>query len=170
MFERACRFLVYRDVDADAMEREFSAAIPGVSGTPGVSSSPGSASTPDGANPAVHYSVDLTFRFLPDLVKLARIASEQDPLVERLMAWARHWPLSSVGIGANVGPVEIGPIVNHPCLLALYVDRVIARRDLTRLDDARVRDGVRQALGLYSELAPVVAAAVESYESSGVAP
>ena len=37
---------------------------------------------PQKASPAVCYSVDLTFRFLPDLTRLARAASEDDPLVK----------------------------------------------------------------------------------------
>ena len=47
---------------------------------------------------AAHYSVDLIFRFLPDLVQTVRAASPDDPLLKILMAWAAACPLSSVGI------------------------------------------------------------------------
>jgi hypothetical protein len=146
---RTCQFLVFRDLGAETIERELSVRCPGR------------------ANPATHYAVDLLFRFLPDAVKLARVASRDDPLVERLMLWAREWPLSSVGV-AEVGPVKIDGFASDACLLALYVDRIIARRDTARLDDMRVRDGVRQALGLFSDLAPDVAKAIAAAETPGV--
>lgn len=135
MLHRACQLLVFRDIPAEAVELDLSAKC----------------SEP--ANPATHYAVDLTFRFLPDLVKMARVASRDDPLVERLMQWAREWPLSSVGI-ADVGPVKIGEFADDPCLLAMYVDRIITRRDKSRLDDDRVREAVRAALGAFTDLAP----------------
>jgi hypothetical protein len=38
--------------------------------------------------------------------------------------------------------------------LRVYVDRIIAGRDVERLDDPRVREAVRAALGMFRELAP----------------
>ena len=48
--------------------------------------------------PSTHYSVDLVFRFLPEVVIFARSAAAHDPLVEHLERFAREWPLSSVGM------------------------------------------------------------------------
>jgi hypothetical protein len=91
-------------------------------------------------SPAVHYSVDLSFRFLPDLVRHARAASERDALVGRLMDWANRWPLSCVGFaGAAAGSID--GFAGHPCLLRMYVDRIIAGHDVSRLTDQRVRGG-----------------------------
>ena len=61
---------------------------------------------------------------------------------------------------ADVGPVQIGPWARDPCLLGLYVDRVIARGDASRLSNPQVREAVQQAVGLFPELAPKMAAAV----------
>jgi hypothetical protein len=44
--------------------------------------------------------------------------------------------------------------------LGLYVDRVIACGDISRLGDARVREAVRQAVGLFPGLTPKMATAV----------
>ncbi len=110
-------------------------------------------SCPESLSPSVCYSVDLTLRFLPDLVRLAKAVSANDPLVEILMELARQWPISSVGI-ANVGPVDTQAIVDDPCLLRLYVDRIIASKDQSRFDEPRVRDAVLAAIGAHPELAP----------------
>ena len=135
MLREACRFAAFRDLGEEAM---------GVFGErPNFSADPSS----------VHYSVDLTFRFLPDVIKQARTASEQDPLVKRLLQLAREWPLSSVGMaGVDGGNTEA--VVRHPCLLRMYADRIIAAGDWTRLADPRVREAVQAAVGLFPELAP----------------
>ena len=84
---RASSFLAHRDSNADVIHRAMN--------TP----------CPEAASPSVCYSVDLTLRFLPDLIRLAKAASANDPLVEILTTLARQWPLSSVGV-ADVGPVD----------------------------------------------------------------
>jgi MoxR-vWA-beta-propeller ternary system domain bpX4 len=141
-FLRGCQFTVYRDVPAELIEQELAPSCP----------------LP--TTPAVHYSVDLVFRFLPDLVRFARSAAEGDPLVNHLMHWARDWPLSSVGI-VGVDAVDVNGFVADSALLALYVDRILEAGDLGRLTDERVRDAARTALGLHPELAPEVAAALD---------
>ena len=108
---------------------------------------------PETASPSVCYSVDLTFRFLPDLVRLARAVSPNDPLVDVLTSLARQWPLSSVGI-AGVESVDVTSILADDCLLQLYTDRIIATKDRSRLNEQRVRDKIRASIGLHSELAP----------------
>ena len=49
------------------------------------------------ASPAVDYSVDLVFRFLPDLLAIARRVAMDDPLVTELLALARAWLAGSAG-------------------------------------------------------------------------
>ncbi len=100
----------------------------------------------------VHYSVDLVFRYLPDVARFASSAAEQDPLLEHLKRWARQWPLSSVGM-PNVDPVDLSGFRNHAGLMQLYADRVIAKVDKSRLKDEGVRQLVQQAIGLYPNLA-----------------
>ncbi len=140
MLYRACAFTVFRDVHAERLREELS--IP----------------CPEPLSPPVHYTVDLTFRFLPDLVKFAKSASQADPLLDLLADWANQWPLSSVGIpGVEIPSSRLDGIVEHAGLLRLYTDRIIAREDHSRLADSRVHEAVQQALGLFPELAPQLA-------------
>ena len=133
-FFRACQFTVYRDVDAETLNAELSGNYEGA------------------LSPANHYSIDIIFRYLPDLAKVARGAAEQDPLLEHIGRWARQWPLSSVGM-TNIEIESIDAIAGHPALLQLYVDRVIAHRDASRQTDERVRIAIETSLGMYPELA-----------------
>lgn len=141
-FYSACQFAVFRDVPAEIVAEALAVRCP----------------VPP--SPAVHYSVDVVFRFLPDLARFARSAADNDPLLEPLRRWAHQWPLSSVGM-AGVKDADVANLTVHPALLALYVDRILAARDRSRLGDQRVRQAARAAVGLYPQLAADFAADLE---------
>ncbi len=141
-FYRACQLAVYRDYSEADCSRELGTTV-GVKATP-----------------AAHYSVDLVFHYIPDLIKFVPV---DDPLSVILYQWARDWPLSSVGV-ADVGDVTIDQFTENRCLLMLYVDRVLLRRDLARLACPITREAVRSTLGLFPDLAPEIAAAIEQRE------
>ena len=136
---RAAQFLVYRDLGPKQLAQDLSVPCP---------EKPGAEAC---------YGVDLCFRFLPDVIRLARAASQSDPLVEQLMAWAGQWPLSSVGVsGVTCGAID--GFIGDESLRLLYVDRIIAAKDTSRLGDARVNEAIRAALGAFPEFAPELAA------------
>jgi hypothetical protein len=142
---RASQLAVYRELDAAAIEELLRPACPSAPPT------------------TRHWSVDLLFVFLPNLILLARTASEYDPLVVRLHEWAAEWPLSSVGV-AGVSPKNVHEIVEHAGLLQLYVDRILAKKDWSRLKDDRVRSAARQSLGAHLSEWPEAAKVLESWE------
>jgi hypothetical protein len=144
---RVSSFIAYRDVNQEIIATAFGEKC---------------AESP---SPSVCYSVDLTLRFLPDLTRLARAVSPDDPLVGHLIDLGGRWPLSSVGV-AGVVPVCISPILENFCLRQLYVDRVISANDQSRLNDPRVIDAVRAAIGIHDQLAPELAAVWENQPDS----
>ena len=140
---RGCQALVYREMEAAAVHEALSRPCP------------------DNPSAAVCYSVDLSFRYLPDLLSLARGIAPADPLVAGLIALARAWPLSSVGVPGVAGPYDLRPFIAHPSLRQLYVDRIIERADSSRLVDPTVVELVREALGGFADLAPKLHAALQ---------
>jgi hypothetical protein len=144
-FYRVCQFAVYRDLDAQIIAATLA--------TP----------CPETLSAASVYSVDLVFRFLPDLQRLVKARAAADPLVDSLNRCAEQWPLSSVGIRdiEQFDAAVLDVVREHPGLWRLYIDRVIERRDLSRLADHRVQLAVAGALGLHEELSPVLAAAMK---------
>lgn len=135
---RACSLLAYRAYNAEQVEIALNLPCP------------------ETHSPQTVYSVDLTFRFLPDLVRLARAASPDDPLVHLLMRWAQQWPLSSVGIS---GVTVESPLawLTDPCLRQMYVDRILHMQDESRLTDSQTREAVLESLGKHPELSPKLA-------------
>lgn len=130
----ACQLLVYRDLGAELL-RSVEIAPP---------ASPGSVGSQ-------HLAVDLTLRFLPDVLRLARAASPDDPLVQHLCVLGRAWPLSSVGI-RNLGEVDPVPLKTDPVVWQIYVERVVGRRDHTRAQHPLVQTTLREWVGEHSDL------------------
>ncbi|RZK49241.1 MAG: hypothetical protein EOO59_16480 [Hymenobacter sp.] len=87
----------------------------------------------------------MTLRHLPALLGLARDLAPADALVLRLQAVGQRWPLSVVGVAPAPAAV-----LAHPALRALYIDRIIERRDRARATQPGVHEGIRGALGEYA--------------------
>ncbi|MDF1661688.1 MAG: hypothetical protein P1V97_07940 [Planctomycetota bacterium] len=141
---RAAQFLVYLEAKDVLIQKELSKPYKG-------STDPAS----------LAYSVDLSFRFLGDLLFLAQKNKGREALVTALQKLATQWPLSSVGIPGLQIPPSL-PFLKNPCLKQLYVDRIIAQSDLSRLTNNEVRDSVKAALGMYPEFSPELAKALEN--------
>ncbi|HEX7449292.1 MAG TPA: hypothetical protein VF306_17185 [Pirellulales bacterium] len=145
---RACQALVYRHLDAATVRQSL--AVP----------------CPAALDASVVYSADLTLRYVPDLAALARGVAAHDVLVEELHRIAAAWPLSSVGMltlnAEQLAAAALDIFVADDCLRQLYVDRVIARRDAVRLAHPAVAEGVRQALGMYTDLCPELTRSLEA--------
>ena len=71
---------------------------------------------------------------------------------------------------SEIGEVRVDDIADHPALLQLYGDRVVATGDVSRLADARVRDAVQANLGMYPQLAPKIDAALKEYDVEETTP
>ena len=127
-FFSACRFVLLRDAPIDEVRAQLCGAAP-----------PG--------DPAVqHFSVDLVWRFLPDLDRLTTTLAPQDPLREIFRQWGGEWPFSSVGMKG----IELRPspeLLSHAGLCRAYIDRIVACRDTSRLRDPQIRDLVHAAIG-----------------------
>jgi hypothetical protein len=103
----------------------------------------------DELTPEVVYAVDLTFRYLPDLLHLAKGLAPGDALVARLHATASQWPFSFVG-NESVDAVTEGIVLAHPALRQAYIDRIVARQDRGRASQGHLRPLVQAALGAYA--------------------
>jgi hypothetical protein len=94
------------------------------------------------------YSVDLIMRFLPDVFRLASGLSPEDPLVGKLKEAARCWPFSSIGI-AHENIQVTRNILDHPSLRLTYIDRIIEKKDVHRLNGEEERKLLKEVIGKY---------------------
>jgi len=96
-------------------------------------------------------SVDISFRYLPNLLGLAKGLAPEDVLVKRLQEAALQWPFSSVGLKVN-GIMEIDAIMDNACLRRAYIDRIIEARDIKRCNNVQVNEYIKEALGDHGQL------------------
>ena len=136
ILESACRAVVYRHIELEQFEQS-------IHGT-------GLHLNDD---PCLHYSVDLLFCFLPQVAERAARVSESDPLLNALRTLGRQWPLSSVGM-PGCEPASVPHAFEHPSLWRMYIDRIISRKDKSRLNIPLVRDAVAATIGPFPHLAP----------------
>ena len=100
-------------------------------------------------SPAAIYSADLTLRYLPDVLHLARGLAPGDVLVARLHDTLRRWPFSGVGTGPAEPEAEAA-VLSHPALRLAYVDRIIGARDRARAGQPSIHPLVQAALGRHA--------------------
>ncbi|MEM7015370.1 MAG: hypothetical protein AAF585_28255 [Verrucomicrobiota bacterium] len=136
---RMSQFLVYREISTERIEADLGEPCPGDLGDEQT------------------YSVDLTLWRLPELTQRAIQIASADPLVQQQLNLAWEWPLSSVGIALEV-PVDgpqpnLAPVLGNPALLQLYVDRILAAKDKSRLHHPDVAAAIANAIGGYPNLA-----------------
>jgi hypothetical protein len=99
--------------------------------------------------PAASYSADLSLRYLPDLLQLAKGLAPADALVARLRRTAGQWPLSFVGHEPADATAE-AILLAQPALRGAYIDRIIAAQDRTRAGQPHLAPLVQAALGAHS--------------------
>jgi hypothetical protein len=101
--------------------------------------------------PETILSVDLSFRYLPNLMSLAKGLAPEDVLVKRMMEAAICWPFSSVGMKVD-GAMKLDVIMNNTCLRREYIDRIIEARDTKRCNNVQVNEYIQEALGHHGEV------------------
>src|SRR5579864_7910395 len=73
--------------------------------------------------PAQHLSVDLLFRFMPQLHRRSRALSKDDILTQRLEQILSQWPLSGVLSDITIPPATDLEFGGHQGLQLLYAER-----------------------------------------------
>ena len=96
--------------------------------------------------PEVIYSVDLTMRYLGDLLNIAKGLAPDDILVKKLKQSAEEFPFSSVGLKVE-GELNEKIILSHPALKYAYADRIINKKDKNRIQNNNIRELVKELLG-----------------------
>ncbi|MFM7059468.1 MAG: hypothetical protein ACKO2P_21350 [Planctomycetota bacterium] len=107
-------------------------------------------------DPAMHYSVDLLFQFLPQLLDRAKRVSPSDGLIALLLDILQPWPLSSVGVAEltthSPCPARLQILSDHPSLWQMYVDRVLQRGDRGCLQHLPTARAISAAIGPFDWL------------------
>ncbi|QEG39811.1 hypothetical protein [Roseimaritima ulvae] len=110
-----------------------------------------SPSQPDATHLDSHWSVDVVFRFLPELCRRAERIAPEDKLHATLQTLAAQWPMSSVGMPIDWSVESLQMVMADDSLCRILVDRVTARADKRMAADETVQKTLRDDAGAYAE-------------------
>jgi hypothetical protein len=97
------------------------------------------------------YSADLTLRYLPDVLHLAKGLAPDDVLVTGMKNTLAQWPFSGVGIEETIQE-NLKPVLEHASLKYAYIDKVIKHKDKKRATQEPIAELIREALGEHAAL------------------
>jgi len=103
---------------------------------------------PGEADPAAHFSADLCLRHWPELLRMARAQSEDDPLVGMMSDLSVQFPLSTMAMPA--AGFQTSPVFLHPGLRQFFAERALERSHHATLALPEIGTLVRSKLGRYS--------------------
>lgn len=132
---RAAQFFVSRDVNSEFIEAALSAPRPA------------------GEDAACHYSIDVCFRYIYDVLRLSESLSASDPLNEQLHKLVRDWPLSAVGVTRGDG-TRLRQVLDDESLRVLYADRIIERSDREAMSEPQTAEAIKAIIGAFPDLVP----------------
>jgi len=95
-------------------------------------------------------SADLCLRFLVELVPTIRNIDSEDPLLQILHAHLHLWHYSGTGLDLKTGKVNMEAFAANDCLMQLYADRVVEKRDIKRAMVPDLYQRLKTGMGLYS--------------------
>lgn len=96
-------------------------------------------------------SVDLSLRFLPDVIAQAQAIDPDDPLIEVLAAHLKVWHFSGVNYELAIDKLAYNVITSNACLKQLYIDRIIKFKKMKLATHQLFVSGVKASLGWYAE-------------------
>lgn len=97
-------------------------------------------------------SADLCLRFLPQVIQAGKSIDPEDILVVTIENMLRVWHYSGIGSHASNDQLSFAEINANECLLQLYTDRVIEKKDLQRAQHPAIATQVRASMGNYAQV------------------
>jgi hypothetical protein len=104
-------------------------------------------------SPAVMLSADISLRFLPAIVKELEHIDFEDWLVKLLKKQLQHFPYATIGHDMNLKIEEetLAKLFQDACFKNLYIDRVIARKDISQTAHTIIQENVAIHLGEHTK-------------------
>ena len=101
-------------------------------------------------DPSAILSVDLSLRFVPNIMKHLKLIDPEDSLIKILEKHLATWHYSAVGYDLKDSTLDFEVINNSPCLKQLYLDRVIEKKAQNLAKIPIINQGIKATLGMYS--------------------
>lgn len=101
-------------------------------------------------SPAAIISCDLCLRFLPDIIFQLKTIDPEDPLILILEKRLSEWHYSGINYPLETDTLNFGSISTDPCLYQLYINRVIASRNVKLAQHEACISQVKASIGIFN--------------------
>ncbi|GAB2813600.1 hypothetical protein GCM10027043_11710 [Ferruginibacter profundus] len=95
-------------------------------------------------------SADLCLRFLPQVLKDTKNIDPDDALITLAEEQLQQWHYSGIGYPLKITAINFDGITDNECVLQLYINRVIQKKDLQRAQLPLLYEKIKAAMGMYS--------------------
>lgn len=127
----AAQLLLYRE----NKEKDLAALLPTFSGE---------------YTPSAILSVDLSMRFLPDILQQLKLIDSEDALIPLLEKLLYDWHYSAVNYPLEIEKIAFDTFPKQDCLQQLYANRIIAHKNLHLAKHPLFHSWIQANLGMYA--------------------
>ncbi|MFK7776023.1 MAG: hypothetical protein AB8F94_28120 [Saprospiraceae bacterium] len=128
----ACQFILFRENDEAKMEDFFPAFQFEVS-------------------PSTILSVDLCFRFIPDMLRQLSLIDSEDSLIAILEKYLKTWHFSGINYSLNLKDLDLNIIFTDPCLQQLYLNRITTYKNIHLAKSPKINQLLKANFGIFEE-------------------
>lgn len=97
-------------------------------------------------------SADLCLRFLPQTLVETKHIDPDDELIDIVEKHLVQWHYSSIGYPLKIDSLNLNELSNNECLLQLYADRIILKKDKIRAENPLLLPKIKEIMGIYTDL------------------
>ncbi len=101
--------------------------------------------------PSTLMSVDICFRFIPDLLKELKLIDGEDKLIPILESKLQKWYYSAVNSEVEIENKDWDVVIQSPCLTQLYINRIIKFKNRKLAKIPNVNSKISARIGIYDQ-------------------
>lgn len=101
-------------------------------------------------NPSTILSIDLCFRFIPELIIQLELINMEDPLLKILKTQLHKWHYSGINSDLKETNLNFDTIYPNKCLFQLYLNRVVQYKKIKLSQLPILNKGLINNFGIYS--------------------
>lgn len=102
-------------------------------------------------SPSTILSVDLCFRFLPDMLRQLSLIDPEDALIAILEKQLYTWHFSGINYSLDFKEIDLAIIISNPCLQQLYLNRITNYKNIPLAKRPEINQLLKANFGIYEE-------------------
>lgn len=102
-------------------------------------------------SPSSILSVDLCFRFVPDMLRQLSLIDPEDSLISILEKHLQTWHFSGINYSLDFKGIDLNIIFTDPCLQQLYLNRITTYKNIHLAKMPKINQLLQANFGIFEE-------------------